>query len=174
MWSGSPAKKTEAVLSSASLRYLVLLFSKTLLSIAISTPSIHSGITSYVDLIEYDRVVDIAECGTRSSSDETRITDYYRTVRYIEVDICTRCDQNIIADGHIAYDDGIGTDPYIVTYSRATLPLTSELGTDYNTRRYVDIIADHGLRVDDDTAEMREVKALTDLCVVRDLNMVAT
>ena len=53
-----------------------------------------------------------------------------------------------------------------------TLSLTSELSTDNNARRNIDVVADNALRVDDYTAEMRQIKAFADLGIVRDLEMI--
>ena len=57
---------------------------------------------------------------------------------------------------------------------RRTLPLTSELGTDNNTCRNVNVMSDNALRVNDDTAEMRKIEALADISVIRDLEMILT
>ena len=55
-----------------------------------------------------------------------------------------------------------------------TLPLTSELCTDDNTCRYIDVVAYNTLRVNDDTSEVRKIEALADLCIVWDLEMLFT
>ena len=55
---------------------------------------------------------------------------------------------------------------------RRTLSLTSELGSDDYAGRYVDVMADNALRVDDYTPEMRQIKAFADLGIVRNLEMI--
>jgi hypothetical protein len=55
---------------------------------------------------------------------------------------------------------------------RRTLSLTSELGSDDYAGRYVDVMADNALRVDDYTSEMRQIKAFADLGIVRNLEMI--
>lgn len=131
-------------------------------------------VASDIDFIEDNRIVDITERGTRSSSDETRVTDHYGTVRHVKVDVSARSDKYVITDRYITDDDRIRTDPNIVTDGRRTLPLTTELGTDDNACGDIDVIADDRLRMDDDTAEMGKIKTLADLCVIRDLNVIFT
>ena len=131
-------------------------------------------VASDIDFIEDNRIVDITECSTRSSSDETRVTDYYGTVRHVKVDVSARSDKYVITDSYITDDDRIRTDPHVIADSRGTLPLTAELGTDNDTGGNVNVIADDRLRVNDDTTEVRKVKTLADLGVIRDLNVIFT
>lgn len=99
-------------------------------------------VASDIDLIEDNRIVDVTECSTRSSSDETRVADHYGTVRHVEVDISAGSDKYVITDSYITDDDRIRTDPHVIADSRSTLPLTAELGTDNDTGGNVDVIAD--------------------------------
>ena len=131
-------------------------------------------VASDIDFIEDNRIVDITECGTRSPSNETRVTDNYGTVRHVKVDISARSDKYVITDSYITDDDRIRTDPHVITDSRRTLPLTTELGTDYDTGGNVNVITDDRLRVNDDTTKVGQVKALADLGVIRDLDVIFT
>ena len=55
---------------------------------------------------------------------------------------------------------------------RRTLSLASELSTDDNTRRYIDVITYNGLGVDNDSTEVGKIESLTDIGVIRDLEMI--
>ena len=86
-----------------------------------------------VVFVELYRIVDVTQCSTGRSSYESGVTDDDRAVRYVEVNIRTGCDKNVVADGDVADDNSIRTNPYEVADMRCTLPLASELRTDYNT-----------------------------------------
>ena len=51
---------------------------------------------------------------------------------------------------------------------RSALPLASELCTDNDACRNVNVMADYALGVNDYTSEMREIEALADIRIVRD------
>ena len=140
---------------------------------SVTLPLLDSARTDVV-FVEKNRVVDVIERSAGRSSDEAGVADYDRAVRNVEVDICAGRDKNVVADPDITYDDGICANPYVITDMRRTLSLTSELGSDDYAGRYVDVMADNALRVDDYTAEMRKIKALADIRVIRDLEMILT
>ena len=132
-----------------------------------------SGITGTdIILVKEDRIVDVSQCRTGGLADETGVADDDGVVRHIEVDVRTRRNQDIIADLDLADDHGICTDPHVVSDIRGAAAGSAELRTDDYTGGNINIIADHGLRVDNDTPEMRDIKALIDLRLIRDLEMI--
>ena len=130
------------------------------------------AIRTDVILVEQYRVVDVIERCTGRTSDEARIADYDRTVRYVEVDVCAGRYEDVVAYIDIADYDCVCADPDVIADVRRTLPLASELRVDDDARGNVDVVADYALRMDDDAAEMRKIKALADVRVIRDLEMV--
>ena len=126
------------------------------------------AIRTNIILVEQYRVVDVIERCAGRTSDETRIADYYRTVRHVEVDIGAGRYEYVVAYIDIADYDCVCADPDIIADVRRTLPLASELRADDNAGRNVDVMTDNALRMDDATAEMRKIKALADVRVIRE------
>lgn len=91
------------------------------------------------------------------------VTDDDAVARHVKVDIGVWCDQNIVADRHLADHNGIRADPDPIPDRRRALALSAVLAPDRHTRRNVAIFPDLRLRIDDDRPVMPDEKPVADL-----------
>lgn len=84
----------------------------------------------------------------------SRIADHNAVARHIKIDICIRCNQNIVADGYFPDNSDICSNPYPIPNCRRAFSLSSILLTNCYALRYVAVIPDFRSRIDNDRSVM--------------------
>ncbi len=100
-----------------------------------------------------------------------RVSDDDGVRRYVRIHIGSGCDQDVIADGDSADDDGVGADPDMVSYGGNAFPASAVALTDRDTGREVDISSKGDIRMEDDPSEMTEVETGTGIDLGRDIDV---